>query len=460
MGIAIVLSMQFAVAYNSPATVNLGTAGNFVILSKAGITTTGTTAIVGNLGVSPIDSTAMTGFGLIADSSNKFSTSSLVTGKIYASDYTSPTPSVMTSAVSDMETAYTNSAGRTLPDATELGAGDISGMTIAPGLYKWGTGVHIDNRGVTLSGNSNDVWIFQISQDLTVDSAAIITLTGGAQARNVFWQVGGGTGVILGTTSVFNGNILAIAGIVMNTGATLNGRALAQTAVTLDANMVRVPSNLVEVIVSDERNNSEINNSSNSTSRENSSLVNDSVVVNNQESNGGSSLNDNGIGQELSQRIEELRTEFRYGNFTTSLGEYLNVREIGAGIRELRENNISVRTRLNLTKVGNNDSKLEVELSNGRNAEIKVMPSAASEIALARLKLKVCNETNNCTIELKEVGKGNDTRVAYETQVERHYRILGIFSAKAQNKIQIDAETGDVISENKPWWAFISSKQD
>ncbi|MEK6927931.1 MAG: ice-binding family protein [Nanoarchaeota archaeon] len=239
--VAIILSTQFVLGLQA---VDLGKSGDFVILSKSGITITGTTAIVGNIGVSPISSTAMTGFGLMLDFTNKFSTSSLVTGKIYAANYAEPTPTILSITISDMETAYTNAAGRTLPDATELGAGDISGMTIAPGLYKWGTGVHIDNRGVTLSGNSNSVWIFQISQDLTVDSAAIITLTGGAQAKNVFWQVGGGTGVTLGTTSEFKGNILAIAGIVFNTGATLEGRALAQTAVTLDANAITMPINL------------------------------------------------------------------------------------------------------------------------------------------------------------------------------------------------------------------------
>jgi hypothetical protein len=225
-----------------PAPVNLGTAGDFVVLAKSGISTTGTTLIKGNIGVSPMDHTGLTGFSETMDSTNQFSISAYVVGKLYAADYTDPTPAKMTTAVSDMETAYNDAAGRTLPNATELGAGDISGMTIAPGLYKWGTGLHIDNRGVTLSGAADDVWIFQIAQDLTVDSAAIVSLSGGALAQNIFWQVGGGTGVTLGTTSVFNGNILAIKAIVLNTGATLNGRALAQTAVTLDANSVTAPS--------------------------------------------------------------------------------------------------------------------------------------------------------------------------------------------------------------------------
>src|SRR3989344_6599332 len=129
-------------AYTSPAAVDLGTAGNFIILAKSGVSTTGTTSITGDIGVSPIDSTAITGFGLIADSSNQFSTSSLVNGSIYAADYAPPTPAVMTTAISNMETAYTDAAGRA-PDSTELGAGNIGGLTLAPGVYKWGTGVTI-----------------------------------------------------------------------------------------------------------------------------------------------------------------------------------------------------------------------------------------------------------------------------------------------------------------------------
>ncbi|MFH0978036.1 MAG: ice-binding family protein [Candidatus Woesearchaeota archaeon] len=227
--------------YAAQPAVDLGTAGNFVILAKSGISTTGTTSIVGNIGVSPIDSTAITGFGLILDASNQFSTSSLVNGSVYAADYADPTPLVMATAISDMETAYTDAAGRSLPDVTELGAGDISGMTLTPGLYKWGTGVVI-NTGVTLDclGNSAGVFIFQIPGTLTVGSGAIVTLSGSCQAYNIFWQVADKT--TLGTTSVFNGNILDQTAIVLNTGATLNGRALAQTAVTLSANTVSLPS--------------------------------------------------------------------------------------------------------------------------------------------------------------------------------------------------------------------------
>jgi hypothetical protein len=220
------------------AAVDLGTAGKFAILAKSGISTTGTTSITGDIGVSPIAATAITGFGLIKDASDTFSTSSLVTGKVYAADYADPTPAKMTTAVSDMETAYTDAAGRTDPTETDLGAGAIGGLTLAPGLYKWGTGVTISSD-VTLSGGKTAVWIFQIAGTLTVSSDVHVILSGGAKAENIFWQVTEGTS--LGTTSVFNGNILDLTLIAMGDGATLNGRALAQTAVTLIANHVVEP---------------------------------------------------------------------------------------------------------------------------------------------------------------------------------------------------------------------------
>ena len=222
-----------------PSPVNLRTAGDFAILTATGITTTGTTTVVGNMGVSPIAATAMTGFGLIADATNTFSTSSLVTEKIYAADYAPPTPTKMTTAIGDMETAFTDAAGRTSPNFIELGGGDISGKTLLPGLYKWGTGVLITNAGITLAGGPNDVWIFQIAGDMLVENAAIFTLRGGAQAKNIFWQVSGKA--TFGTTADVKGIILSQTLISMNTGAKLSGRALAQTAVTLIANTVTAP---------------------------------------------------------------------------------------------------------------------------------------------------------------------------------------------------------------------------
>ena len=234
-----VLFLSPVVSAAGPAAVNLGSSGNFVILSKAGISATGATSVTGNMGVSPAAATYITGFGLILDPSTQFSTSSLVNGKIYAADYSPPTPTTMTTAISDMQTAYVDAAGRTTPTATELGAGNIGGMTLAPGLYKWGTGVTIPS-GVTLSGGANDVWIFQIAQTLNVGNGAIITLSGGAQPQNIFWSVAGQA--TLGTTSDVKGIILSKTAIVMNTGARLNGRALAQTAITMDANAVTAPN--------------------------------------------------------------------------------------------------------------------------------------------------------------------------------------------------------------------------
>lgn len=218
-----------------PAPINLGLAANYVILSKSGITTTGVTAITGNIGVSPIAATAMTGFGLVLDATGLFSGSSLVTGQIYAASYAAPTPADLTTAVLDMEAAYTDAAGRPA-DITELGTGNIGGMTLAPGVYKWGTPVIIPTD-VTLSGNANDIWIFQVAGGVTIASAKTVHLIGGAQAKNIFWQVAGVA--TLGTTSDFKGIILCKTGIVMQTGSTLNGKALAQTAVTLDATTVK-----------------------------------------------------------------------------------------------------------------------------------------------------------------------------------------------------------------------------
>lgn len=226
-----------ATSPSGPAAVNLGTAGSFVVLAKSAISTTGTTLITGNIGLSPAAATFITGFALSAPPTT-FTTSGIVTGQIRASDYDAPTPTNLTTAVLDMQTAYTDAAGRTLPDFVELGAGSIDGLTLTAGLYKWGTGVELAN-GVTLAGDAGDIWIFQIAQDLTVGNGAIVTLSGGAQAKNIFWQVAGQA--TLGTTSVFKGILLSKTLIALNTGAVLTGRALAQTAVTLDATAVISP---------------------------------------------------------------------------------------------------------------------------------------------------------------------------------------------------------------------------
>ena len=222
-----------------PAPVDLGTAGDFVILAKSGIDTVPDSVVTGDIGVSPIDSTAITGFSLILDSSTTFSTSAQVTGMVFAADYAPPTPAMMTTAVSDMETAYTDAAGRTTPDFTELGAGDISGLTLVPGLYKYGTGVLI-SADVTLEGGPNDVWIFQIAGGITQASSTNVILAGGASSGNVFWQVFGS--VALDPAAHFEGIILSQTEIALATGASINGRLLSQTAVTLDQSTVTEPS--------------------------------------------------------------------------------------------------------------------------------------------------------------------------------------------------------------------------
>jgi hypothetical protein len=228
-----------AAASTNQAPVNLGAAHNFTILSKSGISTVPNSVLTGNIGVSPIARTAITGFSETADSSTLFSTSDQVHGHIYAADNAGPIPAFMTMAVSHMEAACVDAAGRALPDFVELGAGEIGGRTLVPGLYKWGTGVSIA-KDVTLSGGPNDVWIFQIAGTLTQAAATKVILTGGAQAKNVFWQPS--DVVAIGTTAHFEGIILAKTMIAMKTGASMNGRLLAQTAVTLDQNVVTQPA--------------------------------------------------------------------------------------------------------------------------------------------------------------------------------------------------------------------------
>jgi hypothetical protein len=218
--------------------VDLGTAGDYAILAKAAISTVPTSAITGNLGLSPAASTFITGFSLTADATNVLSTSPQVTGKVYAANYAVPTPSNLTTAVGDMQIAFTDAAARA-PDVVELGAGNIGGMTLAAGVYKWGTGLLIPTD-VTLDGTSNDVWIFQIAGDLLMSSAAQVTLMGGAQPKNVFWQVSGL--VDIGTTAHLEGVVLTQTAITLHTGASVDGRLFAQTAVNIDGSAIVQPA--------------------------------------------------------------------------------------------------------------------------------------------------------------------------------------------------------------------------
>jgi hypothetical protein len=221
-------------ASQAATSVDLGSAGNYTILTKTGISTTGATHVNGNMGVSPIAGTAITGFAL-KRTAPTYSTSSMVTGRVFAANYAAPTPSHLTAAVGDMQRAYNNAAGRKNPNHIELGAGNIGGLTLKPGLYKWSSNVRIPSD-VTLSGSQYGIWIFQIAGTLNVAPGKKVILKGGALDKNIVWQVAGAT--TLGTTSLLHGTVLDKTGIVLNTGAALHGKALAQTAVTLDANVV------------------------------------------------------------------------------------------------------------------------------------------------------------------------------------------------------------------------------
>jgi hypothetical protein len=222
-----------AAAAGPQTPVDLGSAANFTVLSKSGITDVFKTSIGGNVGTSPITGAAI---GL---------TCGEVDGIIYTVDAAGPLPcsvtdpTRLTAAVGDMETAYNDAAGRTLPDAVNLGAGEIGGLTLAPGLYNWSSNVGISND-LTLAGGPDDVWILQIAGTLEEASATNVILTGGAQAKNVFWATAGA--VSIGTQAHFEGTILSKTMVAMKTKASINGRLLAQTAVTLQMNTLVPPA--------------------------------------------------------------------------------------------------------------------------------------------------------------------------------------------------------------------------
>jgi hypothetical protein len=236
--LAVILGSSMAGGVNAatrsgPMPVDLGAAGSFAILSQSGITDVYQSAVVGDVGTSPI-----TGAALLL-------TCEEVSGNIYTVDAAGPLPCALTdaffltSAVGDMGYAYVDAAGRPSPNFTELGAGEIGGFTLAPGLYKWATDVMI-TTDVTLSGGPDDVWIFQVAGTLNQANSTRVTLAGGAQAKNIFWQVAGAT--TLGTKAHFEGVILGKTMIAVNTGASVNGRLLAQTAVTLQMNTITEPA--------------------------------------------------------------------------------------------------------------------------------------------------------------------------------------------------------------------------
>jgi hypothetical protein len=225
----------------------LGSAGNFAILTKSGISAIPQSSITGNVGVSPIAATAMTGFSLSAHSSNKFSTSTQITGQAYAANYAAPTPAIMTTAISDMETAYTDAVGRTVTDTTNnlnVKAGLISGTTFTEGVYQWGSDINFSDD-IYIKGNKDSRYIFQSSGNVISGSGAKVLFVadkpGGSlpKAANIIWAIAGYLDA--GTTSHLEGVFLVKTAAVFKTGSSLNGRILAQTACTLDQATVTQP---------------------------------------------------------------------------------------------------------------------------------------------------------------------------------------------------------------------------
>ena len=219
------------------APVNLGTAGNYAIFAKAGIGSLPPSAITGNLGSSPAAASYVTGFSLINDPTNTFSTSTQVSGKIYAADYAAPTPGILMMAIVDMELAF-NTAAALTPDMTEFGAGDIGGMTLAPGVNRWSNAVTI-TLDVTLAGKATDFWVFQIAGSVNVSTDRNIVLTGGALPKNVFWQIAGS--MTLGAGAHLEGVVLTGTSATLGMGAVLNGMLLAQAQVNIDRGSIVAP---------------------------------------------------------------------------------------------------------------------------------------------------------------------------------------------------------------------------
>jgi len=223
--------------------VPLGSAANYAILAKTGVSTSPISVVTGNVGLSPAARVGLTGWSESYDASDTFATSAQVTapGKLYASDLVGGTTTVdLTAAVGNMETAYTAAAGRTATSAatTNVGTGTLTSLTLAPGVYEWGTAVTIPTD-LTLNGSATDIWIFKVAGTLDMAAAKNVILSGGAQAKNIFWQVSGA--VTIGANTHFEGIILGQTSITLGNLASINGRLLAQTAIILDANTVKVP---------------------------------------------------------------------------------------------------------------------------------------------------------------------------------------------------------------------------
>lgn len=218
----------------------LGEVGHYAVFAESAITNTGTSAITGDIGIHPFAASFMTGFAFNGfPGTDGFDTSAQIIGKAYAPDYPEPTATLVNTARLDKDTAQVAVMAATLPDATELAAGDLSGLTLPPGLYKWSSAILI-NSDLTLdaAGDSNAVWLFQVDGALTQAAAVQVVLSGGALPKNVFWAVEAAT---LGSTSTMQGNLFSRSAITMGANAIIKGRALAHTAVTMDGATITRP---------------------------------------------------------------------------------------------------------------------------------------------------------------------------------------------------------------------------
>jgi len=225
------------------AAVNLGTSANYVILAKTAANSTPISAVTGNVGVSPAARGYSIGWSLITEPTDTYFTSAQVVapGKLYAADNVGGTTTAdLTKAVGDMEIAYNAAVAKPagVGPFLNLGAGTVTGQTLAPGVYTWASAVTIPTD-LTLNGSATDVWVFQVTGTLDMAAAKKVILAGGAQAKNVFWQVSGA--VTVGANTQFKGIILGKTSITLGTNSSIDGRLLAQSAVTLDATRVTVP---------------------------------------------------------------------------------------------------------------------------------------------------------------------------------------------------------------------------
>lgn len=157
----------------------------------------------------------------------------------------------------------------------------------------------------------------------------------------------------------------------------------------------------------------------------------------------------------------QVQNRIQSGEYMTEGGKQLQVQEQSNNRLQLNSGGVSAQTALGLVQEQEQDrTRLKVGLSNGKNSEINVMPGTASERAMERLRLKVCSEENNCQIELKEVGQGEQVKAAYEVRAQKQSKVLGLFRARMQVQAQVDAETGEMLQVRKPWWAFLASESE